>query len=79
MVLVLTPCTCRFLISGPDIISLPKYVPSFPRSQTLETAERTVKYRRDVIKREPMDVACAFGYAAASTASNALPYKDVKV
>ena len=25
IVLVLTPCTCRFLISGPDIVPLPKY------------------------------------------------------
>jgi hypothetical protein len=33
--------------------------PAFPRSQTLETAESTMKYRRDVINREPMDVACA--------------------
>lgn len=32
---------------------------AFRRSQTLETAESTLKCRCDVINREPMDVACA--------------------
>ena len=41
-------------------------------------AETTLECRDDVIESETMVVG-AFGYAAASTALSALPYRDLKV